>query len=28
LPGGAFVMGLAYIVRLYRKWCKREHQHV
>jgi TRAP-type C4-dicarboxylate transport system permease small subunit len=27
LPGGAFVMGLAYIVRLYRKWCKREQQH-
>lgn len=27
LPGGAFVMGIAYIVRLYRKWFKREQQH-
>ncbi len=26
-PGGAFVMGLAYIVRLYRKFFKRESQH-
>lgn len=27
LPGGAFVMGIAYLIRLYRKWCKREQQH-
>jgi TRAP-type C4-dicarboxylate transport system permease small subunit len=27
LPGGAFVMGIAYTIRLYRKWCKREQQH-
>ena len=27
LPGGALVMGWAYIVCLYRKWCKREQQH-
>ena len=27
LPAGAFVMGLAYTVRLYRKWFKREQQH-
>jgi TRAP-type C4-dicarboxylate transport system permease small subunit len=26
-PGGALVMGLAYIVRLYRKFFKRESQH-
>lgn len=27
LPGGALVMGIAYVVRLYRKWFKREQQH-
>jgi len=27
LPGGTFVMGIAYAVRLYRKWMKRELQH-
>jgi len=27
LPAGAFVMIIAYVVRLYRKWLKREQQH-
>lgn len=27
LPAGAFVMIIAYVARLYRKWLKREQQH-
>ena len=27
LPAGALVMGIAYTVRLYRKWCKRGGHH-